>query len=246
MRSGQASSLVAALGDARYSLSPGERVRVRGSSGASYPVRTPPRSFAKPERLDIVKITYFKSASEFRRWLEVNHARVTELWVGLFKKDSGKGGLTYAEAVDEALCFGWIDGLKKRVDALSYTHRFTPRKPKSKWSRINIQNVERLKKAGRMTPAGLQAYAARVPERSGVYSFENAPRQLAAAEEREFKADAIAWEFFQQQPPGYRRLAIWWVISAKKSETRARRLGQLIAESRRGRRLGQVTGSKKK
>jgi len=192
-----------------------------------------------------VKIKYFKSASEFRRWLEVNHARLSEIWVGFFKKYSGKGGLTYAEAVDEALCFGWIDGLKKRVDELSYTHRFTPRKPKSNWSRINIQHVERLKKAGRMTPAGLEAYAAREPERSGVYSFENAPRKLTAADEKQFKADKTAWEFFQQQPPGYQRLAIWWVVSAKKPETRARRLGQLIAESRNARRLGQVSASSK-
>ena len=193
-----------------------------------------------------MKIKHFKSASEFRQWLEVNHARVSELWVGFFKKDSGKRGLTYGEAVDEALCFGWIDGLKKRVDALSYTHRFTPRKPKSNWSRINIQKVERLKKAGRMRPAGLQAYTARVPERSGVYSFENAPRELVATEERQFKADATAWDFFQRQPPGYRRLATWWMHGAKKPETRARRLAQLIAESRNGRRLGPVAGSKKK
>ena len=190
-----------------------------------------------------MKIKYFKSASEFRRWLEGNHARLSELWVGFFKKDSGKGGLTYAEAVDEALCFGWIDGLKKRVDELSYTHRFTPRKPKSNWSRINIQHVERLKKAGRMTPAGLEAYAAREPQRSGVYSFENAPRKLAEADEKQFNADKTAWEFFQQQPPGYQRLAIWWVVNAKKPGTRARRLRQLIAESRKAHRLGQVNGS---
>src|SRR6185436_13845668 len=123
---------------------------------------------------------------------------------------------------------------------LSYTHRFTPRKPKSNWSRINIQHGERLKKAGRMTPAGLEAYAARKSERSGAYSFENAPRKLAAADEKQFKGDKTAWKFFQQQPPGYQRLAIWWVVSAKKPETRAWRLGQLIAESRRARRLGQV------
>ena len=192
-----------------------------------------------------MKIKYFKSASEFRRWLEGNHARLSELWVGFFKKDSSKGGLTYAEAVDEALCFGWIDGLKKRVDELSYTHRFTPRKPKSNWSRINIQHVERLKKAGRMTPAGLEAYAAREPQRSGVYSFENAPRKLTAADEKQFKADKTAWEFFQQQPPGYQRLAIWWVVNAKKPGTRARRLGQLISESRNAHRLGQVSASNK-
>jgi uncharacterized protein YdeI (YjbR/CyaY-like superfamily) len=193
----------------------------------------------------IVKVKYFKSAAEFRGWLEVNHARVSELWVGFFRKDSGKGGLTYADAVDEALCFGWIDGLKKRVDELSYTHRFTPRKAKSSWSRINVQHAERLKAAGRMTQAGLEAYAAREPERSDAYSFENAPRQLAAADEKQFKADKTAWDFFQQQPPGYQRMAIWWVVNAMKPETRARRLGRLIADSRRARRVGQVSGSSK-
>jgi uncharacterized protein YdeI (YjbR/CyaY-like superfamily) len=193
-----------------------------------------------------VRIKYFKSASGFRRWLELNHSRSSELWVGFFKKDSGKGGLTYPEAVDEALCFGWIDGLKKRVDDLSYTHRFTPRRPKSNWSRSNIQHVDRLKKAGRMTPAGLRACRARKPERSGIYSFENAPSELNAAHEKQFKADKVAWEFFQRQPPGYRRIANWWLVSAKKADTRARRLGQLIAQSRNGRRLGQVSGSNKK
>ena len=192
-----------------------------------------------------MKVKYFKSAAEFRCWLEVNHARVSEIWVGFFKKDSGKGGLTYAAAVDEALCFGWIDGVKKCVDELSYTHRFTPRHAKSSWSRINVQHAERLKAAGRMTQAGLEAYAAREPERSDAYSFENAPRQLAAADEKQFKADKTAWDFFQQQPPGYQRMAIWWVVSAKKPETRARRLGRLIAESRRARRVGQVSGSSK-
>ena len=206
------------------------------------PIRNP----LQARQVSIVNPKYFKSASAFRRWLEVNHARVRELWVGFFKKSSGKGGLTYAEAVEEALCFGWIDGLKKRVDDLSYTHRFTPRKPKSNWSRINLQHVERLKQAGRMTAAGLKAYAAREPERSGRYSFENAPRKLAPADEKLFRADKDAWEFFQRQPPGYQRIAIWWVISAKKPETRARRLGQLIATSRNGRRLGQVSGSNRK
>jgi len=191
----------------------------------------------------LVKLKYFKSAAGFRHWLEAYHTRRSELWVGFFKKDSGKGGITYAEAVDEALCFGWIDGIKKRVDDLSYAHRFTPRKPKSNWSRLNLQHVERLQQAGRMTPAGLKAYAARVPERSGIYSFENAPRKLAADDERQFKADQPAWQFFQQQPPGYQRTALWWMVSAKQPATRARRLGQLIADSRIARRLGHIAGS---
>lgn len=185
-----------------------------------------------------MKVRYFKSAADFRRWLEANHASVRELFVGFYKQDSGKGGITYAEAVDEALCFGWIDGLKKRVDEFSYTHRFTPRKPKGNWSRVNLQHVERLKKSGRMMPAGLKAYDARDLKKCGVYSFENAPRKLSAADKKQFKTDKTAWDFFQQQPPGYRRLAVWWVVGAKKEETRARRLAQLIADSGNGRRLG--------
>src|SRR5882672_2827331 len=156
----------------------------------------------------------------------MNHARARELWVGFFKKDSGKGGLTYAEALEEALCFGWIDGLKKRADEFSYTHRFTPRKPRSNWSRINMQHVKRLKKSGRMTPAGLKAYGARDLKKCGVYSFENAPRKLSAADEKQFRANKIAWDFFQQQPPGYRRLAIWRIVNAKKETTRAQRLAR--------------------
>ena len=191
-----------------------------------------------------MKLKYFKTAADFRAWLESNHTSASELWVGFYKKDSGKGGLTYAEAVDEALCFGWIDGIKKRVDEFSYTHRFTPRKPKSNWSLINIRHVERLKKAGCMMPAGLKAFAAREAAKSGVYSFENKPRQLSPGLERQFKSDKNAWEFFQQQPPGYRRVASFWVMSAKQEETRARRLAQLISDSKQGRRLGMLSGRK--
>jgi uncharacterized protein YdeI (YjbR/CyaY-like superfamily) len=184
-----------------------------------------------------MKITYFKSASEFRDWLETNHACVDELWVGFFRKSSGKAGMSYPQAVDEALCYGWIDGLKKRVDALRYTHRFTPRKPKSNWSRINIEHVKRLKKAGRMAPPGLTAYEARSPARSGAYSFENAPQELSAPDEAAFRKSPSAYEFFLRQPPGYRRLAIWYVVSAKQPATRERRLARLIAASLAGRRL---------
>lgn len=191
-----------------------------------------------------MKITYFKSAAAFRTWLEQHHATERELFVGFYKKASGRAGLTYAEAVDEALCFGWIDGVKRRVDQFSYQHRFTPRTAKSIWSRINIQHAERLIKTGRMTPAGRKASAARDPKRSEVYSFENAPRQLPPAGERRFRADRTAWDFFQRQPPGYRRVATFWVVSAKKTETQTRRLEQLIADSRAGRRLKQLTGAK--
>lgn len=191
-----------------------------------------------------MKLRYFKSATDFRAWLEANHASTTELFVGFYKKDSGKVGITYAEAVDEALCFGWIDGIKKRVDEVSYTHRFTPRKPKSNWSLINIGHVTRLTKAGRMKPTGLKAFAARTDARSGVYSFENRPRELSPELERQFKSDKTAWEFFQQQPPGYRRVASFWVMSAKQDETRERRLAQLMADSKQGRRLGMLSSKK--
>jgi uncharacterized protein YdeI (YjbR/CyaY-like superfamily) len=160
------------------------------------------------------------------------------------QKGFGKGGITYAEALDEALCFGWIDGVRKRVDDFSFTQRFTPRKPRSNWSLMNIDHVKRLTKTGRMKPSGLKAFAARTKTKSGVYSFENKPRQLSVALERQFKSNPAAWEFFQQQPPGYRRVASFWVMSAKRVETRQRRLTRLMADSARGRRLGLLGGAK--
>lgn len=189
-------------------------------------------------------ITHFKSPADFRVWLETNHARACELWVGFYKKHTGRGGLTYDEAVEEALCFGWIDGIKKRVDEFSYTHRFTPRKPRSNWSRVNVARMKRLQRAGRVTPAGLAAFANRTPEVTGVYSFENQPKEFSDADVKRFQRNRRAWEFFQRQSPGYRRLATWWVMSAKKPETRTCRLAQLIAASAAQRRLGAITGGK--
>ena len=198
------------------------------------------------DSLCVMKPRHFKSAAAFNRWLEVNHACVRELWVGFYRKDSGRGGLTYAEALDEALCFGWIDGVRKRVDEWSFVQRFTPRKPKSNWSLINIRHVARLKQTGRMQSAGLKAFAARDAARSGIYSFENKPRELSPELERNFKADRAAWEFFQRQPPGYRRVARFWVMSAKREETRERRLARLKADSGRGRRLDLLGGGKQR
>lgn len=192
-----------------------------------------------------MKVMFFKSSSEFRRWLEGNHALVTELWVGFYKKASGKTGITYAEAVDEALCFGWIDGVKKSVDAVSYTNRFTPRRSRSTWSLINTRRVEELKRLGRMMPAGFRAFQARDPRKSGIYSFENRPRKLDAVLERIFRANKDAWEFFRAQPPGYQRTASWWVMSAKKDETRLSRLARLIIDSENRRRLAVVSGASK-
>lgn len=183
------------------------------------------------------KPRFFKSGADFRRWLEVNHAKVPELWVGFRKKVSGKGGITYPEALDEALCFGWIDGVRRSWDADSFTIRFTPRRAKSVWSQVNLHHFERLKMLRRVAPPGLKAHAERDPKKSGLYSFENLPRRLATADEKQFKANKAAWDFFQAQPPSYQRVAIFWVTSAKREETRARRLAQLIAVSAEGRRL---------
>ena len=146
--------------------------------------------------------------------------------------------------MDEALCFGWIVGVRKRVDEVSFTQRFTPRKPASNWSLINIRHVERLKKTRRMRPVGLKAFAARTQEKTGVYSFENKPRELSPALRRQFKSDPAAWKFFQQQPPGYRRVTSFYVMSAKQEDTRQRRLARLMADSKRGRRLGILGGGK--
>lgn len=189
----------------------------------------------------VAALTFFASAAEFRRWLEANHATATELILGFHNKDSGRGGITYAEALDEALCFGWIDGLVRRLDASSHSRRFTPRKPGSIWSKINLRHVERLIAAGRMQPAGLAAHARRSAAKTGVYSFENRPEDLPPALKKTFRADARAWKFWSAQPPGYRRTATWWVISAKQETTRQRRLAQLIADSAAGRRLAMLS-----
>jgi len=175
--------------------------------------------------------TFFRSASDFRRWLEKHHETAPEAWVGFYKKGSGKQGITYAEAVDQALCYGWIDGIKKRVDENGHTHRFSPRQSKSAWSTINIKRAENLKRLGFMQPRGLEAFEKRDPARSGIYSFENRPRRFAPALDRRFRASKKAWAFFQAQPPGYRRLMIFLVMSAKQDETKERRLARLIEAS---------------
>lgn len=180
---------------------------------------------------------FFTSPKQLRQWLERNHDRASELMIGFHKKSSGKKSITYAEALDEALCFGWIDGVRRKLNDTSYVQRFTPRKPRSIWSNINVRHVERLKKEGRMHRAGLEAYARRDPKRTGIYSFENRPRELAPAYETAFRANKAAWNFFQEQPPSYKRLMIFRTMSAKKKETQLRRLKQLIESSEKGMRL---------
>lgn len=181
---------------------------------------------------------FFPTPADFRAWLEAHHASETELLVGFHKKGTGMPSITWPESVDEALCFGWIDGVRRSLGAESYTIRFTPRKARSFWSNVNIRRAGELTAAGRMTPAGLRAFEARSGERSGVYSFEQTGKDavvLTPEMESRFRADAGAWEYFQSRPPWYRQTATWWVISAKKEETREKRLATLIADSAAGR-----------
>lgn len=189
---------------------------------------------------------FFASASAFHRWLAANHARTRALVVGLRKVHVKPQGLTYAQALDEALCFGWIDGVRRAHDADAFTVRFTPRKRGSIWSLVNVRHVARLTAEGRMRPAGIAAYEARDEKRTGVYSSENRDRALDPASERKFRRHAKAWAFFSAQPPGYRRIAAFWVVSAKREETRARRLATLIDDSANGRRIALLARPAKK
>jgi len=193
-----------------------------------------------------MKPCFFASQSAFRRWLERHHAEVRELWVGFYRKESGKGGITYPQALDEALCFGWIDGLRKTVDDSSYTIRFTARKADSIWSAVNIRRVEELTKLGRMQKFGLAAFQTLDLEKSQRYSYERYNCKLEAAHEKQFKANAKAWEFFRGQAPWYQRTTTWWVVSAKREETRLKRLATLIEDSGKGRRIGLVDYPKSK
>jgi uncharacterized protein YdeI (YjbR/CyaY-like superfamily) len=183
---------------------------------------------------------YFASPAEFGAWLERHHESETEVFVGYWKRATGKPSLTWSQAVDEALCYGWIDGVLRRVDDERHVQRFTPRKPSSNWSAVNIEKIERLRAEGRMRPAGEAAFARRRADRSGVYSYEQ--RHAAAFEpehEERFRANADAWRYWSDSPPSYRTMATWWVVSAKRPETRERRMATLIEDSAAGRRLAQ-------
>ena len=182
--------------------------------------------------------TFFASAAEFRQWLEQRHTTAREILLGFHKKSAARPGLSYAEALEEALCFGWIDGVRKNRDATSYTIRFTPRKAGSIWSNVNVAHVARLTALGRMQPAGLAAFAARSEAKTGVYSFEaDRPKAFSPAFAKRFRADAAAWASFCRQPAWYRRKATWWVMSAKQPATRERRLERLIAAMAAGRQI---------
>jgi uncharacterized protein YdeI (YjbR/CyaY-like superfamily) len=182
-------------------------------------------------------VIFFAEPAELRAWFTEHHADAAEVHVGFYKKATGRPSVTWAEAVDQALCFGWIDGVRRGIDGESYQIRFTPRGPRSTWSTVNIARMAALAEAGLVTEAGRRAFEARASERSGVYSYEQ--RGSAALEpvhEALFRADAAAWEFFAAQAPSYRKTAIWWVVSGKRPETRAKRLATLIEESAAGRR----------
>ncbi|MEP6921995.1 MAG: YdeI/OmpD-associated family protein [bacterium] len=182
-------------------------------------------------------LRFFKTPADFRKWFEKHHDQKTELWVGFYKKDSGKPSITWPESVDEALCFGWIDGVRKKVDDVSYKIRFTPRRPRSVWSSVNMKRIAELTEQKRMQPAGDRAFAARLENRSGIYAYEQRTPELPDPYAKRMQKNKEAWKFFQSQPPGYRKLATWWVVSAKKDETRLKRLEKLIEESAQARRV---------
>jgi uncharacterized protein YdeI (YjbR/CyaY-like superfamily) len=179
-----------------------------------------------------MKPKFFPSPPDWHAWLEEHHQTHDELWVGFYKRSSKKPSITWPESVDGALCFGWIDGVRKSLDEVSYVIRFTPRRPRSVWSAINIRRVAELSSQGLMRPAGLEAFKKRTGNRSEIYAYEQRQgAKLSGVHAKEFRAHKKAWKFFLAQPPWYQRTASWWVISAKKEETRMKRLAQLIEDS---------------
>jgi uncharacterized protein YdeI (YjbR/CyaY-like superfamily) len=186
---------------------------------------------------------FFASPAEWRAWLETYHADTQELWVRFYKRDSGRPSITWPEAVDGALCFGWIDGVRKSIDAISYKIRFTPRKPRSIWSAINIRRANELSKLGLMHSAGLAAFAKRDGDRSAIYAYEQRKAaKLPPPFEKKFRGNVEAWKFFQSQAPWYQRTSTYWVISAKKEATRSKRLATLIDCSARKRNIPSLNG----
>jgi uncharacterized protein YdeI (YjbR/CyaY-like superfamily) len=189
-----------------------------------------------------MKMLFFGTPDDWRTWLEANHATERELWVGFYKRSSGKPSITWPESVDEALCFGWIDGIRKSVDEVSYAIRFTPRKAASTWSTVNIGRVAELQTQGRMRPPGQAAFDKRKENKSGIYSYEQEPsgnqatlKKLARQHQAALQSNAKAWEFFRSQAPWYQRAAAFWINSAKRPETQLKRLETLIGDSARRR-----------
>ncbi len=184
------------------------------------------------------KPLFFPSTSSWRAWLEKHHAKTEELWVGLYKRDSGRPSIAWPEAVDGALCFGWIDGIRKSIDDISYKIRFTTRKPRSVWSAINVRRATELSSLGLMHPAGLAAFQKRDGQHSEVYSYEQRKNaKFPPVFEKNFRARPDAWKFFRAQAPWYQRTSTYWVISAKREETRLKRLTLLVDYSERQRKI---------
>jgi uncharacterized protein YdeI (YjbR/CyaY-like superfamily) len=181
--------------------------------------------------------TFFPTPADLRKWFRKNHATATELWIGFYKVGRGKPSVTWPESVDEALCCGWIDGIRKTIDEDSYRIRFTPRRPRSVWSAVNIKRVKVLSDEKRMLPAGRKAFEARRENRSGIYSYEQRPQDLPQPYLGEMKRNKAAWAFFAAQPPSYRKVMTWFILSAKREETRLQRLKKLIDVSATGKRM---------
>ena len=188
--------------------------------------------------------TFFATEADFRRWLEANHQNAPELLVGFWKKSSGKPSIDWPQARDQALCFGWIDGHRKSLGDEAYTIRFTPRRKGSIWSKVNVERFEALKANGVMTSAGERAYEQN-KGKTGLYSYENEQKELTLAEEAAFKENKAAWADWEKRPRGYRKTVLHWITSAKRDETRAKRLAQLIEDSAAGRRIAQYDWQKK-
>jgi len=185
---------------------------------------------------------FFAKPSELQAWFKKNHNKASEIWVGFHKKSSGQPSITWPESVDEALCFGWIDSVRKSVNDTSYTNRFTKRKARSTWSAVNIRRAKELIGLGRMQPAGIKAFEQRSDERSAIYSYEQRQSaKLSGAFEKQFRANKKAWKFFRAQAPWYQRVAAFWVVSAKKDDTRLKRLAKLIEDSENGRTIPPLT-----
>jgi uncharacterized protein YdeI (YjbR/CyaY-like superfamily) len=181
--------------------------------------------------------TFFPTPQDLRDWLDKNHKTEQELLVGFYKVGTKKPSITWSESVDQALCFGWIDGVRRSIDEESYSIRFTPRKPTSIWSVVNIKKIEELTKAELMKEAGLEAFKLRKEERSGIYSHEKEPSKLTSEYEDQFKANKKAWEFFEEQAPSYKKVMIHWIMSAKQDKTQISRLEKTISESENGKRI---------
>jgi uncharacterized protein YdeI (YjbR/CyaY-like superfamily) len=193
----------------------------------------------KPES----RVFYFKTSADFRKWLEANHDSAQEIWVGLYQRDSANRGITYSEALDEALCYGWIDGALLSIDANRWMKRFTPRKKGSIWSLVNVKRAEELIGLGSMNDTGLKAFNARRDDKTGVYSYEQEDAELSEPYAKKFRKNRKAWDFFNRQAASYRKTTTYWVVRAKREDTRMKRLDELIAESAKGKRLARFTYS---